>query len=108
MVSPVDMYYDITVGSDGNVTIKNDSDSVIAVTNLKVTSADGSKAVTFGVITPKLLKAASGAAAAQTADGTVSDVDQGSAGSTIGNLIRQLISSFVQQLFSSISRMFGK
>lgn len=105
VVSPVDMYYDVVVGEDGNVTIRNDSDSVIAVTNLKVTSEDGSKAVTFGAITPKLLKMASEATAAQTADGTVSD---GDVGSTIGNLIRQILSSFVQQLFSSISRMFGK
>ena len=105
VVSPVDMYYDVVVVEDGNVTIRNDSDSVIAVTNLKVTSEDGSKAVTFGAITPKLLKMASDATAAQTADGTVSD---GDVGSTIGNLIRQILSSFVQQLFSSISRMFGK
>ncbi len=100
VVSAVDMYYDGFEVADGKVTITNTTDSVIALTNLKVTNETAKKTVTFGSITPKMLSAAHTQAAE-----AISQQNQADA---ITNLIRQILSSFVQQLFNNISRLFGK
>ncbi len=102
--SAVDMYYDITVGTDGNVTITNTEDCMIALTNLKVTSENNAKALSFGSVSPQMLKAVSDQAAASAAGQTTQD----DADTTMSRLVRQILSSFIQQLFGSISRMFGK
>ena len=102
--SAVDMYYDITVGTDGNVTITNTEDCMIALTNLKVTSENSAKALTFGSVSPQMLRAVSDQAAASAAGQNAQD----DADTTMSRLVRQILSSFIQQLFGSISRMFGK
>lgn len=104
VTSAVDMYYDIKVGTDGMVTITNTEDCMIALTNLKVTSENNAKALSFGNVSPQMLKAVSDQAAASAAGQTTQD----DADTTMSRLVRQILSSFIQQLFGSISRMFGK
>ena len=121
--SAVDTYYEITsamIGANGTVTIKNTTDNLIAVTNLKITgnetiynAANASEA--------KSLSAEDGAVVLSLADVipmvfepvTVESIQSAAAVSDptptpdLSALIQQLISTFVQSLFSSISRLFG-
>ena len=100
-VTNVDMYYPVTL-DDGVVMIRNESEDMISVINVKLTTAeaDGSRAMIFS--SPKLL-----ARAAQYVAPAAAEVNDEPVIPDFSAIIRQLISDFVRTLFSSISRLFG-
>ena len=99
-VTNVDMYYPVTL-DDGVVMISNESDAMISVINVKLTSAeaDGARALIFS--SPKLLARA----AHYVAPAAVEVVDEPA--SDFSAIVKQLLTDFVRTLFSSISRLFG-
>ena len=111
VASAVDMYYPITPDEDGTVVIVNQGDSMVALTNLKVTADQGDNnrvegpgpfksAAPFAKLSAKTLSiAATSANAVETDDG---------GSHTIQDLIVKLITDFVRNLFNSIARLFGK
>lgn len=100
-VTNVDMYYPVTL-DDGVVMIRNESEDMISVINVKLTTAeaDGSRVMIFS--SPKLL-----ARAAQYVAPAAAEVNDEPVIPDFSAIIRQLISDFVRTLFSSISRLFG-
>lgn len=124
--SVMDMYYGITVPTGGSITITNNGDSLISVTNLKITNVPEAKGILsmsapdrnlamrafFAPVTTETVELA---AAQETETVTVQpsptpdpvpSPTPDPTPSSIVDLISQLISSFVQNLFSSISRLF--
>ena len=116
VTSPVDMYYDITpfIGQDGSVTIVNKGDAMISITNLKYTSPYV-ETVTFG--TPlRSLTMRSVMLAANNGGLFVEDTAQEPVPTEtpepthqpgIQDIVKQIISNFVQAIFRSIARLFG-
>jgi uncharacterized protein YegL len=100
-VTNVDMYYPVTL-DEGVVMIRNESEDMISVINVKLTTAeaDGSRMMIFS--SPKLL-----ARAAQYVAPAAAEVNDEPVIPDFSAIIRQLISDFVRTLFSSISRLFG-
>ena len=100
----LDQYYDITPAPDGSVIITNSGFAVIAITNVKLSGEYTPPAVTESVgplvVSRGLLHYAADFAQLPSADDPTPTPD-------FGELIQQLISSFVESLFSSISRLFG-
>lgn len=114
VTSVMDMYYGVTVPTNGLITITNAGESLISLTNLKIPNVPEAKSVSampapekifamrafFAPVTTETVELA----AAQETETVTVQPDPTSP--PIGDLISQLISSFVQNLFSSISRLF--
>lgn len=109
VTSPVDMYYPITelIGDEGSVTITNRGESLISVTNLKYTQVKpeqgGQAKALFAPVTMKSLKLAANNGVDPDAVVTPDPTQP----PTITEVIRTLISTFVNALFGSIARLFG-
>ena len=101
-VTNVDMYYPVTLDDDGVAMITNNSEAMISVINVKLTTADDPGARSLIFSSPKLLARA----AHYVVPMTPAVVDE-PATPDFSTVIKQLISEFVCTLFNSISRLFG-
>ncbi len=107
--SDLDMYYPVTPDSEGNVYIKNNSGGLLAVTNVKITDVSPSASmepVTFSA-SPKLMRFVRSMEAPAAAEETPVPTETPDPMPEIRDILRQLLSSFVQNLFNSIGRLFG-
>ena len=133
VTSYIDMYYPVTVPSSGSVTITNSEDALIAVTDLKITNmAEGAKLTTssardflFAPMNARAIVLAANngvdpeAVVAEdpivepdpepTADPEpVVEPEPEPTTPSVHSIIQQLFSSFVNSLFGSMSRLFGR
>lgn len=115
VTSVMDMYYGVTVPSNGLIRIENVGESLISLTNLKIPNVPEAKSVRampapekifamrafFAPVTTETVELA----AAQETETVTVQPDP--TPSSIADLISQLISGFVQNLFSAFARLFG-
>ena len=125
VTSVMDMYYGVTVPTNGLITITNAGESLISLTNLKIPNVPEAKSVSamsapekklamrafFAPVTTETVELA---AALETETAVTEPENTPAPAETpdptpapIGDMIAQLISSFVQNLFSAFSRLFG-
>ena len=125
VTSVMDMYYGVTVPTNGLITITNVRNSLISLTNLKITNVPDSrgimalppaekKAAVRSFFAPVTTETVELAAAPETETAVTEPENTPAPAETpdptpapIGDMIAQLISSFVQNLFSAFSRLFG-
>ncbi len=124
--SPVDMYYEVKPNAEGIVVIFNSGDNMVSLTNLKISGGTSPITASFAPTNAEPL-AVNEEEAAVTMNLVVdqSTMDFASRFATLrstaevnaehereaqslADMIRQLISNFVQQLFSNIAKLFGK
>lgn len=131
VTSVMDMYYGVTVPTNGLITITNVGNSLISLTNLKITNVPESrgilamppvekKAAIRSFFAPVTTETVELAATLET-DTVVTEPEATPAPAetptpeetpeptptSIGGLIAQLLSNFVQNLFGGIARLFG-
>ena len=102
--SALDMYYEITPAPDGSVVIRNNGSAMISITNVKLSGvytppAEPLNAASSLMVTKSLLHYAADFQA-QTAPTPEPTTD-------LSGMIQQLISRFVERLFSSVTQLFG-
>ena len=98
------MYYEITPAPDGSVVIRNNGSAMISITNVKLSGvytppAEPLNAASSLMVTKSLLHYAADFQA-QTAPTPEPTTD-------LSGMIQQLISRFVERLFSSVTQLFG-
>lgn len=118
VTSVMDMYYGVTVPENGLITIENVGDSLISLTNLKITNVPESRGIQgmpsadrksamrafFQPVTTETVELA---AAPETVT-AVPEVTPDPTPDPVQALITQLISDFVNSLFNSVARLFGR
>ena len=104
IANALDQYYIIEPAPDGSVVIENSGSAMIAITNVKLSGDYTPPAVVQSAgalrVSKSLMRYAADFSQLPTSTEPKPTPD-------LGALIRQLISTFVESLFSSISRLFG-
>ena len=114
----LDQYYSVTPAPDGSVVIENSGSAMISITNVKLSGEYIPPAVAESVgplrVSKSLMRYAADFAqlpeteeADPTPEPTPEATPEPTSAPNFGDMIRQLISSFVESLFGSISRLFG-
>ena len=122
--SPVDMYYQVKPNAQGIVMIFNTGDNMVSLTNLKISGGTAPITASFAPTDASVLSVNEEAAEAvmnlvvdqDTLDyaanfASLRSTEEAAAeyeAQNFANMVRQLISDFITQLFNNIAKLFGK